>query len=182
MPSIILVRHGPVALKAPGLLSFQAFRSYIDAYEHSGIEPSSRPPEALARLVCGAPSVFASDALRVTETLARLGAKAHVADSAFREAPPLAPDLPLILPAVLWLALARARGEFDPALAAERDGLRRRAGECCERLLAASAGGDVALVGHGWFNRYAALALAARGWRKTGGPGFGRPWGYAIFR
>jgi hypothetical protein len=182
LSSIILVRHGPVALKASGLLSFPAFRSYIDAYEHSGIDPSTRPPEGLAPLVCCASIVFASDAPRVTETLTRLGAKSHVTESAFREAPPLAPELPLILPAVLWLALARARGEFDPALAAERDGLRRRAGECCERLLAASTEGDVALVGHGWFNRNVALALAIRGWRKIGGTGFGRPWGHAIFR
>jgi broad specificity phosphatase PhoE len=182
LSSIILVRHGPVAYKTTGLLSFAAFRAYIDAYELSGVEAGARPPERTAQLLSGASTVFASDAPRVFDTLARLGVEATVADAEFREAPPLAPHLPLRLPAVAWLALARVRGEFDPALAPARDDLRRRAGNCAGRLIEASAQGDVALVGHGWFNRYVARALAGRGRRKTSGSGFHRPWGYLIFR
>lgn len=128
-----------------------------------------------------ATTVFASDAPRVADTLARLGAQAAVTDADFREAPPLAPRLPGHWPAIVWLALARARGEFDPALAEARNDLRRRAALCAERLAESSARGSVALVGHGWFNRYVAQALAARGWRKARGPGFGRPWGHVSY-
>lgn len=155
-------------------MSFAAFRAYIDAYELSGVEAGARPPERTAQLLSGASTVF--------DTLARLGVEATVADAEFREAPPLAPHLPLRLPVVAWLALARVRGEFDPALAPARDDLRRRAGNCAGKLIEASAQGDVALVGHGWFNRYVARALAGRGRRKTSGSGFHRPWGYLIFR
>lgn len=162
-------------------MSFREFCAYIDAYERAGIEADALPPEEVARLVGGAATVLASDAPRVSETLARLGVTADVSESAFREAPPLTPNLPLKLPAIAWMILARARGEFSPALAGARDDLRSRAGQCAERLLEASAQGDVALVGHGWFNRYVARTLAGRGWRQTAGPGFDRPWGYLIF-
>lgn len=178
---ILLVRHGPVALKASGLLSFQAFCNYIDAYERAGLAADAVTPAPLARLAQGAARVFASDAPRVADTLKRLGVAADVSDAAFREAPPLAPDLPLRLPALAWLALARARGAFDPALAAPRDALRRRAEGCARRLIVAATDGNVALVGHGWFNRHVAADLIAKGWRRTAGPGFGRAWGYALF-
>lgn len=167
-------------MKASGLLSFSGFCAYIEAYELSGIEHETAPPEEVARLVGGATMVFASDAPRVAESLARIGAPAGVTSADFREAPPLAPSLPLRLPAIIWLVLARARGELDPALAEARADLRRRATRCAEKLDDASAQGAVALVGHGWFNRYVARALAKRGWRKTRGPGFGRPWGHLV--
>jgi len=181
LPSVVLVRHGPVALKASGLLSFYDFSRYIEAYELSGILPETSPPEKLARHARAATTVLASDAPRVMDTLARLGVDASVIDARFREAPPSAPRLPLSLPAIVWLALARARGEFDPGLAQARRDLRQRADQCARRLSDASEKGDVLLAGHGWFNRYVAHSLATSGWRKTGGPGFGRPWGYVVF-
>ena len=176
MPSIILVRHGPVAVKASGLLSFGEFCAHIEAYELSGIAAGARAPDEVALLVRGATKVFASDAPRVSDSLARIGVAAGVTEARFREAPPLAPSLPLRLPAIIWLALARARGEFDPALAEARADLTRRATRCAETLDDASAQGAVALIGHGWFNRY----VASRGWRKTRGPGVGRPWGHLV--
>jgi hypothetical protein len=181
LSSIILVRHGPVALKAPGLLSFEGFCDYADAYEFSGIEAGAMPPGQVARLVGGARTIFASDAPRVSETLTLFGVEAAITDPAIREAPPQAPSLPLRLPAIVWLALARARGTFDPALEEARSDLRRRALQCADRLIEASATGDVALVGHGWFNRFVARAISERGRRKTAGPGFGRPWGHIVF-
>jgi broad specificity phosphatase PhoE len=178
--SILLIRHGPVALQAPGLLSFADFAAFIAAYEGSGIAPDAQPPAELVRLARGAARLFASDARRVSETLARLGVTADVTDAAFREAPPLAPRLPGRWPEIVWLALARARGEFDPALAPARADLRARAAACCNQLRESRAGGDMALVGHGWFNRAVARSLQAQGWRKTGGEGFARPWGHVA--
>ncbi|WP_442756424.1 hypothetical protein ACNHKD_07365 [Methylocystis sp. JAN1] len=178
MRKIVLVRHGPVALKATGLLSFEAFGVFVDAYESAGLAESARPPESLSKQLADVAAVLASDAPRVRETLARLDLRADVVAPDFREAPPVAPRTSLRLPVFAWLALARARGEFSPALAEARHGLRRRAGACAERLAAASESGPAALVGHGWFNRYVAAALAARGWRKADGPGFAHPWGY----
>lgn len=103
---------------------------------------------------------------------------ADVVDVSFREAPPRAPCLPGQWPEIVWLALARARGALDPALAPARADPRQRAEICCALLAAAAAGGDVALVGHGWFNRAVASRLVAKCWRKTGGSGFARPYGY----
>lgn len=177
---IILVRHGPVALKAPGLLSFAEFARFIEAYELSGVDPQAAPPAETARALAVVATVFASDAPRALDTLARLGLKADMTDAAFREAPPLAPRLPLRLPAIAWLALARARGELGPGLGEARRDLRLRADRCAERLIAASRRGDVALVGHGWFNRSVGAALRARGWRgKTRSAG-GAHWSCAV--
>ena len=181
MPSIILIRHGPVALKASGLLSFEGFRRYCDAYELSGLEPDAEPPRELARLVRAAKCVFASDAPRVIDTLAGLGVAADVVDAAFREAPPQAPQLPIQLPMIVWLALARARGVLDPALTREREDLRLRSATCAEMLIDATAAGPVMLAGHGWFNRHVAATLVKNGWRGFAGPGFAKPFGYKIF-
>jgi broad specificity phosphatase PhoE len=178
LPEIVLVRHGPVALKASGLLSFEGFSRYIATYELSGIDPDTQPSEALRARVRSAATIFASDAPRVIDTLARMGVTADTLDPAFREAPPIAPKLPLLLPAIGWLALARARGEVSPTLREARAALVRRAESCAMRLAAASEKGDVALIGHGWFNRYVAQALIAQGWQKPEGPGFRRPWGF----
>lgn len=178
MRKIVLVRHGPVALKASGLLSFEAFGAFIDAYESSGLADGAPPPEKLSGQLAEVATVLASDAPRVLETLARLDLQADVVAADFREAPPVAPRTRLRLPVLAWVALARARGEFSPALADARDDLRRRAAACAERLADAGQSGPAALVGHGWFNRYVAAALTARGWRKADGPGFARPWGY----
>lgn len=163
-------------------MSFQGFARYIAAYELAGIEPEAQPPESLAVLARRAGSVFASDAPRVIDTLARLGVTANFLDAAFREAPPEAPKLPLYLPAIGWLALARARGAFSPTLNDARADLMRRADSCANRLIAAAGDQNVALIAHGWFNRYVAAALAQRGWRKAEGPGFGRAWGFAVFQ
>lgn len=163
-------------------MSFRAFETHIRAYELSGIDADARPPDALVAHVERAATVFASDAPRVTETLERLGLAADVVDPAFREAPPMAPNLPLLLPEIGWLALARARGEFSPALSEARADLVRRATSCARRLCVESESGDVALIGHGWFNRYVAAALTQTGWRKVEGPGFGKPWGFVSLR
>ncbi len=181
MRSILLVRHGPVAVKAPGLLSFEAFCAHVAAYERSGLEPEAQPPARLAQLMCTATAVFASDAPRVADTLARLDLSPDVIETDFREAPPEAPRLPLRLPELGWLALARARGAFDPALAEARRDLHRRAARCAEQLIAAAADSPAALVGHGWFNAAVGRALVVRNWRKIEGPGFGRPWGHVIY-
>jgi broad specificity phosphatase PhoE len=178
---VLLVRHGPVALDAPGLLSFRQFCAYVEAYERAGLAADAAPAADLARIASDAISVFASDAPRVADTLMRLGLRADGADAAFREAPPLAPPLPFRLPAIAWLALARARGAVDPALSDARRDLRQRADAAALRLIDAAGGGPAALIGHGWFNRAVACSLSGRGWRRSGGPGLARPWGYAIF-
>ncbi len=178
---IILVRHGPVAIYASGFLSFEGFCRFIADYEAAGIGADAAPPAPLIAALAGVENVFASDAPRVLETLARLNLSADALDADFREAPPLSPKLPLRLPSDAWLVLARARGEFSPELAEARRDLRARAERCAERLLAATSPGQVALVGHGWFNRYVAAAVKARGWTKASGPGFGRPWGFASY-
>jgi len=177
---ILLARHGPVALPASGLFSFADFARYVAEYEQSGLVPGAVPPSAL-REALGDARVFASDAPRVSDTLARLGVTAQTASADWREAPPDAPHLSVPLPVAIWLALARLRGALDPNLSDARAALEQRAQACAGFLCAQAQDGPVALVGHGWFNRSTAQALIRRGWRRSAGPGFARPWGFALF-
>ncbi|QGM98101.1 hypothetical protein [Methylocystis parvus] len=186
MASIILVRHGPVALQAPGLLSFQEFVDYCEAYERSGLAPRAQAPgETVARLrdVCAA---FASTTMRARESARALGLERAVFDSCFSEEPNVAPRIAGRWPLIFWFAASRGRGAYHPAAERARDAMRRRARIAAQILIGASATGPAALVGHGWFNREIARALAEDGWRVARGatPSFGRvaaPWGCAVF-
>jgi broad specificity phosphatase PhoE len=187
MPSIVLVRHGPVALKAPGLLSFQDFIRYCDDYELSGLATMTSPPGTTADIVRRAACVFASPAPRAIESARALGAGDRVVfDSCFREEPNLAAPLRGRWPLIVWFAASRASGAFHPAHGGARTEMQRRAEAAAQKLIRATSQGPTVLVGHGWFNRAIAHALAEDGWRRVGrspAASFGRiarPWGCAM--
>lgn len=187
MRSIFLVRHGPVALKAPGLLSFPEFVDYCDKYELSGIAPGAPPPNQTVALVRNATSIFASPATRARQSIDALGVEGAIFDSRFREEPNVAPSIAGRWPLIFWFAASRGRGAFHPAAALARDEMRRRARAAAAILSDATADGTAALIGHGWFNRAIARALTADNWRRTRPEaaaslgGVANPWGYAVF-
>jgi hypothetical protein len=187
MPSIVLVRHGPVALQAPGLLSFQEFVDYCALYERSGIAPETKPPAHTIALFRNAAKVFASTAVRARQSVGVLGVEEAVFDPCFCEEPNIPPALAGRWPLTFWFAASRGRGAFYPTEAEARQAMRRRARTAAQILDAAAQQGTAALVGHGWFNRAIARALAEDGWRRVGrspAPSFGRvagPWGCAMF-
>jgi broad specificity phosphatase PhoE len=189
MPSIVLIRHGPVASKAPGLLSFWDFVRYCDDYELSGLAMGTSPPVGTTDVVRRAACVFASPAPRAVESARALGAGDRVVfDSCFREEPNLAPPLQGRWPLIVWFAASRASGAFHPAHAGARQEMQLRAEAAAHKLIRATNQGPTALVGHGWFNRAIARALTDAGWGSAKSRGyamaFGRvahPWGFSVF-
>src|SRR5690348_11838596 len=57
---IVLIRHGRPAIAIAPSTSHHGFRSYIDAYEAAGLDPSNAPPDELRDLVAELDSVFTS--------------------------------------------------------------------------------------------------------------------------
>ncbi len=165
-PRILLVRHGPVALEAPGLLSFYAVARYLAAYERAGLRPGAAPPPRLEAALIEIKTVFASDAIRVAQSLAALGLnESALRDPLFAEEPLALLRLRGVWPLSFWLAASRAAELWSPDSRVDRGLLRDRADCAGAKLIAASARGSVAVIGHGWFNRAVGGALRQRGWR-----------------
>lgn len=179
--SILLVRHGPVALDAPGLLSRDAFLRYVEAYERADLRSDARPLDVLARNLAARAEIFASDAPRVSESLALLGlGREAVVDPLFGEESHSAPHLSGRWPLIVWFALSRGAGVFHPEEADARRKMRERAQRAAGLLTAAAKRGPVALVGHGWFNRAITRALAKRAWRRIEVHGGSAPWSHVV--
>lgn len=189
MTSILLSRHGPVSLPAPGFPTSHEFRSYVDAYELSEIRANASPPKELIRLVRGAVTVFTSPSLRTTYSLRLLDPeRTPITDAVFSEEPQVVPDLAGRWPLLVWFSLTRGFGAFHPREGDSRRAMRRRARKAANLLIVAAEHGSVALIGHGWFNRAIARELSRSGWRRAkacrGTSSFGRvssTWGYVVF-
>src|SRR5437868_9549685 len=106
---IILIRHGQPDIPVAPRASHHEFRSYIDAYEKSGLDPQSVPPEELHDLVAELTAVFTSGTKRADESARVLAPNAElIADPLFVEAPLAAPRLPLLKMRVpKWAVVAR---------------------------------------------------------------------------
>lgn len=189
MTSILLVRHGPVALTAPRLPTRDEFTNYVDAYERKGLRADACPPDGIMRRVRDAGSVFVSPTLRAAESVKLLDPEREpIINPVFSEEPQTVPQLAGRWPLLFWFTLTRGLGTFHPAETQVRHAMRLRADKAANLLIAATERGSVVLIGHGWFNRAIALALSQMGWRRAetcGGSGtFGRvsaTWGYVRF-
>jgi hypothetical protein len=180
--SIILVRHGPVALRAPGLLSRDVFLRYVAAYEAAGLRPDARPPDVLSEKLNACSEIFASDAPRVAKSIKLLGLRREaIVDPLFGEELHSVPNLSGRWPLIVWFALSRGNGLFHPRQDAARRKLRERAILAAGRLIRAAEQGPAALIGHGWFNHAVGASLKTRGWRRSGGAGGSAPWGLVVF-
>src|SRR5438552_17988455 len=85
---IILIRHGQPDIPVAPRASHGEFRSYIDAYEQSGLDPQSAPPEELQDLVGELAAVFTSGKRRADDSARVLAPNAElIADPLFVEAP-----------------------------------------------------------------------------------------------
>jgi broad specificity phosphatase PhoE len=166
--SILLVRHGPVALTAPGLLTRAGFLDHAEAYERAGLSPDTLAPEGLVRRVQDAENVFVSPALRALESMKMLDPRRKpFIDPVFSEQPHTVPELAGRWPLLVWFALERATGAFHPGEAPSRLAMRQRAEKAAALLIEATQRGSTVLVGHGWFNRALAKALEQKGWRRS---------------
>src|SRR5215469_2673319 len=152
---IILIRHGQPDIDVAARASHDEFRSYIDAYEQSGLDPQSAPPEELQDLVGELAAVFTSGRKRADESARVLAPNAElIADPLFVEAPLAAPRIPLLKMRVpKWAVVARIfwHAGYHPEIENYRRA-KHRATEAAEILVTrARADGAAALVAHGYF-------------------------------
>lgn len=169
---IILIRHGQPDIPVAPRASHHEFRSYIDAYEESGLDPQSVPPEELQDLVAELTAVFTSGRKRADESARVLAPNAElIADPLFVEAPLAAPRIPVLKMRVpKWAVVARIfwHAGYHPEIENYRRA-KHRAGEAADILVArAQADGAAALVAHGYFNFLIGRELRRRGFAKSG--------------
>lgn len=189
MTSILLSRHGPVALSPPRFPTKNEFRNYVNVYERSGVCANASPPKDLAERVRNAVTVFTGPSLRAQNSLKLLDPeRVPITDAVFSEEAQIIPELAGRWPLIVWFSLTRGVGAFHPREAGSRRAMRQRADKAANLLLAAAERGPVALIGHGWFNRAIAQALSCNRWRRAeacrGSGSFGRvssTWGYVVF-
>ncbi|HUO98757.1 MAG TPA: histidine phosphatase family protein [Rhizomicrobium sp.] len=169
---IILVRHGRPAIGYGERTSHHGFRDYIDAYEASGLDPESAPPEELQDLVKELSAVYTSGRPRSHDSARALAPQAElIADPLFVEAPLASPRIPLLkLRVPAWAVMSRIlwHAGYHPEIENYRTA-KMRAKEAADILTArAEEDGTTALVAHGYFNAMIGRELARRGFRQTG--------------
>jgi broad specificity phosphatase PhoE len=171
-PRIILIRHGQPDIPVSPRASHREFGAYIDAYEQSGLDPASAPPEELQDLVAELTAVFTSGRKRADDSARALAPNAElIADPLFAEAPLASPPIPLLKMKVpKWALVARILWHvgYHPEIENYRRA-KRRADEAADILVArARRDGVTALVAHGYFNLIIGRELRQRGFHKSG--------------
>lgn len=169
---IILIRHGQPDIPVSPRASHREFRLYIDAYEESGLDPASAPPEELQDLVRELSAVFTSGRKRAHDSARLLAPEAElIADPLFAEAPLASPPIPILRMTVpKWAVVARIlwHAGYHPRIENYRRA-RQRGSDAADILMArARCDGAVALVAHGYFNLILGRELRRRGFAKTG--------------
>jgi broad specificity phosphatase PhoE len=169
---IILIRHGRPDIPVSPRASHREFRLYIDAYEESGLDPVSAPPEELQDLVRELSAVFTSGRKRAHDSARVLAPSAElIADPLFVEAPLASPPIPLLRMRVpKWAVVSRILWHvgFHPRIENYRRS-KNRAAQAADILMArARSDGAAALVAHGYFNLILGRELRRRAFRKTG--------------
>jgi len=169
---IVLVRHGRPAIAIAPRTSHHGFRSYIDAYEAAGLDPSSAPPAELQDLVAELDSVFTSGKPRAHDSARVLAPNAElIAEPLFVEAPLASPRIPLLRMRVTkWAVVARIlwHAGLHPRIESYRRA-KKRAKAAADILVArARKEGIAVLVAHGYFNLMIGRELRRRGFAQTG--------------
>jgi len=171
--TIILVRHGRSALRAPTQVASDALRSTARRYNEAGIRLTPRPPRELRQHARSAAVIVCSDTRRAIESARVLdGTRDPLADPVFREAGlPLSMPVPLRLSFDTWILIARVAWFLGWSAGGESlAAARRRASKAARRLTQLSTKHrSVMLVGHGVFNALIASELRDDGWN-------GPPW------
>jgi broad specificity phosphatase PhoE len=169
---IILIRHGQPSIPVAPRASHREFRNYIDAYEQSGLDPRSAPPEELQDLVGELAAVFTSGKKRADESARILAPNAElIADPLFAEAPLAAPRIPLLKMRVpKWAVVARIfwHAGYHPEIENYRRAKNRAIKAAEILIIRARTDGAAALVAHGYFNFLIGRELRRRGFAKSG--------------
>lgn len=178
MGAITLARHGQPALSRKCLLNSIDYRDWWRRYDLGGLKEGQTPPEGLVQTGQAAQTVFVSTLPRAIETAnAVIGGRARTMDAVFVEAPLPSPPMPSwfkMTPRLwgvtsrLWWHLFNYHDGQESRAEAEA-----RADRAAQRLIdAASQGGNVLLLAHGYFNHMIGNRLKARGWSLSVDQGF----------
>lgn len=178
--TITLIRHGRPLADFATKRRGDELGEWLRAYERAAVDVSLPPPEALRAGVHGA-LVFSSPILRARGSAALLAPEVEVLDDA-REAPlPERVWCPLRVNPKTLLVLARSAWFLGAAAVEGPREVRMRARRVAAVLVkSAEKGGAVALVGHGYMNRFIATELRRLGWRRVAMDGM-RYWGAMRF-
>jgi len=165
---LVLARHGRPALDRSKWITAKGYSKWWQAYEAGGLDPTSKPPQALIDIANNSSQILSSIRLRAVETALSLAANEDIIQNeVFVEAALPAPPVPLLrlLPstwdvasrALWWLGMSRgeeSRAEAETRVYAAVTELEKHA----------QTSGDVLLCAHGWFNRMMRPVLQGRGW------------------
>jgi len=169
---IILIRHGKPAIPTAPVARHGEFRTYIDAYEEAGLDPTDAPPAELRDLVRELDAIFTSGKKRAADSAKALAPQAElIVDPLFAESPLASPRIPLLkMKVTKWAVVSRLMwyAGFSPKIEGYRKS-KRRAKQAAEILIKrAQTNGGTALVAHGYFNYLIGIELRRRGFKQTG--------------
>ena len=169
---IILIRHGKPAIPTAPVARHGEFRTYIDAYEEAGLDPTDAPPAELRDLVRELDAIFTSGKKRAADSAKALAPQAElIVDPLFAESPLASPRIPLLkMKVTKWAVVSRLMwyAGFSPKIEGYRKS-KRRAKQAAEILIKrAQTNGGTALVAHGYFNYLIGIELRRKGFVQTG--------------
>lgn len=169
---IILVRHGKPAISTRIKTSHRGFSDYIDAYEETGLDPSSVPPEEVQDLVRELSAIYTSGKPRAQDSARALAPHAElIADPLFVEAPLASPRIPLLKVGVpTWAVMSRLmwHAGYHPEIECYRRAKQRACRAADTLIQRAREDGTCALVAHGYFNAIIGRELRRRGFKRSG--------------
>jgi broad specificity phosphatase PhoE len=182
---IILVRHGPSALRVPKRIPSDRLRSTARRYNEAGVRSTPGPSAPLRREAGSTDLIVCSDARRAVESARVLDrTREPLIDPLFREAGlPLGTWLPLHLSFDTWVLIAGIAWFWGWSAGTESLAeARRRARTAARRLIHLSTvHRSVMLVGHGVFNALIAAELQRRGWQGPLWRPTASPWERATY-
>lgn len=183
---IITARHGRPNLSRDVRITAADYGDWWARYDASGLHPDERPPQSLVDLASTAATVFSSTLPRAIETAlqATQGGREVPADPLYVEAPLPPPPVPFLkLSPGQWGVISRFFWVFGyaPKGVETHAEAWARVDRAIERLTRETAGGDVLLCAHGYFNWMLDKRLRSLGWRRASREGSNRFWSWRIY-
>ena len=178
--TIVIIRHGRVAITSDGLFSREDFFRYVEDYDAAPLCSDSRPREELIEQLRLARTLLASELPRARESSRILFLDQDIRyDATFNEEPHhLVPRLPFRMPLVAWFAWSRVGEAMSsiPASGSRRARIDR--GEAADRRGASwTHGSDRSRL----VQSFIARSLIESGWRCSLRHGGSEPWSFRVF-
>ena len=181
---IILIRHGKPILQPQPPLSSADFGKWLSKYNEASIDENVSPNTTTRQIVESSEIIISSNLKRSIESAKILGiTKKHIVDKTFEEVgmpynswvfPKMPPTLWIILNRTLWfLGYSKNCESYQDA--------KSRSIECAQKLQEiVKENHSIALIGHGFMNRFIGKQLLNAGWLGSKRPQSGY-WKASIY-